>query len=192
MKTRKASFLYPSATIDELRKYLKELYDKGYEDGYDNEWFTESKQLISDLTEKICSLMAKTQYPIPATCVEITEFPINEISEEERNKALENTYEQAEQSIKNERLLKSGEYPKEVIMRLEESNRIGTIRADTVQELVRCKDCKHRRVNEHYGEKGYMSLKATCELDSGDIFALGRDAQDDDWFCADGERIEVR
>lgn len=120
--------------------------------------------------------------------VKLTEFPINEISEKERIKASEKAYHQAEQSIRNERLLKSGEYPKEVIMRLEESNRIGTIRADTVQELVRCKDCKYRIVNEHYGEDGYFNLKAECELDTGDIFALGRDAQIDDWFCADGEK----
>lgn len=54
--------------------------------------------------------------------------------------------------------------------------------------VVRCKDCKHRVVNEHYGKKGYFDLKAFCELDTGDIFELGRDAEKDDWFCADGER----
>ena len=55
-------------------------------------------------------------------------------------------------------------------------------------DIVRCKECKHRIVNEHYGEKGYMKLKAICELDTGDIFQLGRHAEDDDWYCADGER----
>lgn len=55
-------------------------------------------------------------------------------------------------------------------------------------KVVRCKDCKHRIVNEHYGEKGYFKVKATCELDTGDIFSLGRCAEDDNWFCADGER----
>lgn len=59
--------------------------------------------------------------------------------------------------------------------------------ADVV-EVVRCKDCKHRRVNEHYGEKGYLRIKAMCELDTGDPFELSRCASDDDWFCADGER----
>lgn len=78
--------------------------------------------------------------------VKITEFPVNEISEKERIRASEKAYHQAEQSIKNERLLKSDEYPKEIIMRLEESNRIGTIRAETVQELVRCKDCKYHKM----------------------------------------------
>ena len=57
-----------------------------------------------------------------------------------------------------------------------------------VGELVRCKDCKHRIMNEHYGEKGYSKLKAMCELDAGDIFELARYAEIDDWFCADGER----
>lgn len=59
-----------------------------------------------------------------------------------------------------------------------------------VAELVRCKDCRHRIVNEHYGEKGYMKLKAMCELDTGDIFQFGRHAEDDEWYCADGERKE--
>ena len=54
-------------------------------------------------------------------------------------------------------------------------------------EIIRCKDCVHRVVNEHYGESGYFKLKAFCELDTGDIFQLGRDAEHDDWFCADGE-----
>lgn len=60
--------------------------------------------------------------------------------------------------------------------------------AADVVEVVRCRDCKHRIVNEHFGEKGYMKLKAMCELDTGDPFELGRYAEDDDWFCADGER----
>lgn len=54
--------------------------------------------------------------------------------------------------------------------------------------VVRCRECKHRIVNERYGEKGYIKLKAYCELDTGDIFSLGRCAEDDNWFCADGER----
>jgi len=57
-------------------------------------------------------------------------------------------------------------------------------------EIIRCRDCKYRKVNEHYGEKGYMNLKAICELDTGDIFQLGRYAEEDDWFCADAERRE--
>jgi len=33
-----------------------------------------------------------------------------------------------------------------------------------------------------------MKLKAMCELDTGDPFELGRNAEDDEWFCKDGER----
>lgn len=55
-------------------------------------------------------------------------------------------------------------------------------------EIIHCKYCKHRIENEHYGEKGYIDLKAMCELDTGDIFELGRHAEIDDWFCADAER----
>ena len=55
-------------------------------------------------------------------------------------------------------------------------------------EIIRCKDCRHRIVNDHYGEKGYLNIKGYCKLDTGDPFELGRDAQNDDWFCADAER----
>lgn len=55
-------------------------------------------------------------------------------------------------------------------------------------ELIRCKDCKHRILNENYGKKGYMKIKAMCELDTGDPFELGRNAEDDDWYCGDAER----
>ena len=56
--------------------------------------------------------------------------------------------------------------------------------------IIRCKDCKHRFFNEHYGEKGYLQIKATCELDTGDIYALGRNADIDEWYCADAEAEE--
>jgi len=56
-------------------------------------------------------------------------------------------------------------------------------------EIIRCKDCKHRIVNEHAGEKGYLDLKAVCEYD-WDMFEFGRRAEDDEWFCADAE-LEV-
>ena len=67
-------------------------------------------------------------------------------------------------------------------------NCVERIPAANVVEVVRCKDCKHRIVNEHYGKKGYLWIKAMCELDTGDPFELGRCAENDDWFCADGER----
>ena len=65
---------------------------------------------------------------------------------------------------------------------------IDSVPAADVIEVIRCKDCKHRRVNEHYEEKGYLRSKAMCELDTGDPFELSRCAENDDWFCADGER----
>lgn len=65
----------------------------------------------------------------------------------------------------------------------------GHIVSDRV-EVVRCRDCKHRIVNKNAGKRGYMSLAAMCDLDTGDIFELGRNAEDPDWFCADGERRE--
>ncbi len=54
-------------------------------------------------------------------------------------------------------------------------------------KVVRCKDCKYRQVNEHYGEEDYLNLKVMCNMDTGDPFELGRNAWDDNWFCADGE-----
>ena len=112
--------------------------------------------------------------------VKITEFSTNEISEEERNKASEKTYEQAEQSIRNEKMLKSDIYPKEVIMKLEESNRIGTIRAETVQELVRCKDCKH---NPKY-TKDFAFGRCVCCCED-DWYGY---EPEDNFFCGYGER----
>lgn len=67
-------------------------------------------------------------------------------------------------------------------------NKVEKAPAADVVEVVRCKDCKHRKLNEHYGEKGYLRIKAMCVLDTGDPFELSRCAEDDDWFCADGER----
>ena len=55
-------------------------------------------------------------------------------------------------------------------------------------EVIRCKDCKHRILNENYGKRGYLKIKAMCELDTGDPFELGRDADDDNWYCKDAER----
>lgn len=70
-------------------------------------------------------------------------------------------------------------------------NALEKIPTADVVEVVRCKDCKHRIMNEHYGEVGYMKLKAICDQDTGDPFELSRCAEDDEWFCADGERREA-
>ena len=77
--------------------------------------------------------------------------------------------------------------PKDLILHIQQTD-MTHIEATWQGELVRCKNCKHRIINEHYGEKGYMNLKAMCELDTGDIFQLGRHAEDDEWYCADAER----
>lgn len=69
-------------------------------------------------------------------------------------------------------------------------NRISKIPKTDAVQVVRCRDCKHRKVNEHFGEKGYLKIRAICLLDTGDPFELGRRADLDDWFCADGEHKE--
>lgn len=51
--------------------------------------------------------------------------------------------------------------------------------------VVRCKDCVHRIRNEHWNGSPH-DIKAWCALDNGDLMA--RNADDDDWFCADGKR----
>ena len=55
-------------------------------------------------------------------------------------------------------------------------------------DVVRCKDCKYRIVNENAGKEGFMALDAMCALDTDDPYELGRNAEDPDWFCADGDR----
>lgn len=69
---------------------------------------------------------------------------------------------------------------------------INMIPTDDVVEVVLCKDCKHRIVNENYGKRGHLKeIKAVCELDTGDPYELGRNAENDNWFCADGERRTI-
>lgn len=55
-------------------------------------------------------------------------------------------------------------------------------------EIITCKDCKHRILNENYSETDIIYNKAECELDTGDPYQLSRNAWDDNWFCADGEQ----
>ena len=50
-----------------------------------------------------------------------------------------------------------------------------------VQPVVRCKDCRHRYLDKKYGFR--------CDLDTGDPFEEGRSAENDDWFCADGIKM---
>lgn len=58
--------------------------------------------------------------------------------------------------------------------------KIGELPTIQTQKIIRCKECRHRIVDDHYG--------TYCELDTSDPFELGRDAQKDDWFCADAEK----
>ena len=53
---------------------------------------------------------------------------------------------------------------------------------DDLVRVVRCKNCKYRLNSEDYG--------IMCDLDTGDPYELGRNAEDDDWYCADGEPKE--
>lgn len=57
---------------------------------------------------------------------------------------------------------------------------VGAIRHNS--ELIRCKDCKYRIVDKRYGKM--------CDLDTGDPHMTGRNADNDEWFCADAERKE--
>lgn len=50
-------------------------------------------------------------------------------------------------------------------------------------QIIYCKDCKYRG---YYRPSGYI-----CVLDTGDPYMTGRNAEDDDWFCADAERKEA-
>ena len=49
-------------------------------------------------------------------------------------------------------------------------------------EIIRCKECKHKVVNE----LGWT----VCEMESADPYEHTRDVDNDNWFCADGERRE--
>lgn len=50
------------------------------------------------------------------------------------------------------------------------------------QQVVRCKDCRYRYLDKKYGFR--------CDLDTGDPFDEGRSAENDDWFCADGVKMD--
>lgn len=61
---------------------------------------------------------------------------------------------------------------------------IAAVPAVDAVEVVRCKDCKYRK-NVGIKLDFYM-----CELDTGDPFEYSRHVNDDNWYCADGERRE--
>ena len=53
--------------------------------------------------------------------------------------------------------------------------------AADVVEVVRCKECKHREYDDFM--KDFV-----CDLDAADPYDRSRCAEDDEWFCKDGER----
>lgn len=69
-----------------------------------------------------------------------------------------------------------------------------TLNNKYVQELVRCKDCKHRPkeipfVTSYGDHDTYLEFpkgsKCPCRNSSDDFYSWN---PDDDWFCADGEQ----
>ena len=67
-----------------------------------------------------------------------------------------------------------------------EFNGMTTFRREiNIKPLIRCKDCKHRkRYTTFAGSEYYM-----CDHDS-DPHSASRSAEEDEWFCADGEARE--
>ena len=61
-----------------------------------------------------------------------------------------------------------------------------------IVKVVRCKDCKHRKGMEYEANGKVVERYIFCELDGGDPHTDSRNADDGDWFCADGERREER
>lgn len=48
--------------------------------------------------------------------------------------------------------------------------------------VVMCKDCKYRELDTFHGKQRYV-----CQMDSADPYDMSREADNDEWFCADGE-----
>ena len=59
--------------------------------------------------------------------------------------------------------------------------RLRKLPAADVVEVVRCKECKHREYDDFM--KDFV-----CDLDAADPYDRSRCAEDDEWFCKDGER----
>lgn len=49
-------------------------------------------------------------------------------------------------------------------------------------KIVRCKDCKYRELETFHGKQRYV-----CQMDSADPYDMSKEADNDEWFCADGE-----
>lgn len=65
---------------------------------------------------------------------------------------------------------------KEYIVRVRKEDDVPFIKIEYMEELVRCKDCKHRYVD------GTQVRFNVCELTHNRV-------QGDEWFCADGEKV---
>lgn len=70
----------------------------------------------------------------------------------------------------------------EWIVSIANKGEIGIIEsAKWVQELIRCKDCKHAHLT-YDGECKY------CDMDKDEYGSIEEKYRPGDWFCADGER----
>ena len=82
--------------------------------------------------------------------------------------------------------------PNATLMIIEDADRFGLSQLHQLRGRVgrgKAKSyCIMTSHNKH--RETLLRLKAMCTLDTGDPFALGRDAEDDNWFCADGEKRE--
>lgn len=58
---------------------------------------------------------------------------------------------------------------------------VEAVPAADVVEVVRCRECKHREYDDFMKE-------LVCDLDAADPYERSRCAEDDEWFCKDGER----
>ena len=78
---------------------------------------------------------------------------------------------------------------REYIILLGEQNPFdGSYPTESVTELVRCKDCKHRPTGDYdapHDENGESDYTCPCLNQSDSYYSW---IPDDDWFCADGER----
>lgn len=74
------------------------------------------------------------------------------------------------------------DYALDFIMSAPVVDAVPVVRCVGAVPVVRCKECKHRVEDEfHPGQW-------ICEMDSADPYERNRDCENDDWFCADGER----
>ena len=60
---------------------------------------------------------------------------------------------------------------------------VEAVPAAHVEEVVRCKECKHRKYDDFMKE-------FVCDLDAADPYERSRCAENDEWFCKDGEENE--